>query len=41
MGSIGLCNPSSIADFEFNASVSITPPLIHANFSAAVLSDQR
>ena len=28
MGGLGLCDPSSIADFEFEASVSITSPLI-------------
>ena len=46
MGGLGLCDPSSIADFEFEASVSITSPLIqeiiqqHTKFSAAVLGDQ-
>ena len=46
MGGLGLCDPSSIADFEFDASVSITSPLIHdiiqqrTKFSAEVLSDQ-
>ena len=42
---LGLCSPSSIADFEFDASISITLPLIQiiqqrTEFSAAVLSDQ-
>ena len=47
MGGLGLCDPSSIADFEFEASVSITSPLIQeiiqqrTKFSAAVLGDQR
>ena len=47
MGGLGLCDPSSIADFEFDASVSITSPLIHdiiqqrTKFSVEVLSDQR
>ena len=47
MGGLGLCDPSSVADFEFEASVSITSPLIqeiiqqHTKFSAAVLGDQR
>ena len=41
-----VCNPSGIADFELNTSVSITSPLIQiiqqrTKFSAAVLSDQR
>ena len=47
MGGLGLCDPSGIADFEFEASVSITSPLIQeiiqqcTKFSAAVLGDQR
>ena len=47
MGGLGLCNPSSIADFEFEASVSIASPLIqeiiqqHTKFSATILGDQR
>ena len=47
MGGHGLCDPSSIADFEFEASVSIASPLIQeiiqqrTKFSAAVLGDQR
>ena len=46
MGGLGLCDPSSVADFEFEASVSITSPLIQEiiqqrkKFSAAVLGDQ-
>ena len=47
MGGLGLCDPSGIAGFEFEASISITSPLIQESiqqrtkFSAAVLGDQR
>ena len=47
MGGLGLCDPSNIADFEFEASVSITSPLVQeiiqqrTKFSAAILGDLR
>ena len=46
LGGLGLCDPSTIADFEFNSSVSVTSPLIHeiiqqcTHFSATVFRDQ-
>jgi len=47
MGDLRLCDPSSIADFEFDTYVSIISPLIHdiiqqrTKFSVEVLCDQR
>ena len=47
MEDLRLCDPSSIADFEFDAYVSIISPLIHdiiqqcTKFSVEVLCDQR
>ena len=46
-GGLGLCDPTTTADFEFNSSVLVASPLIHeiiqqcTHFSATVLSDQR
>ena len=46
MGGLGLCNPSTIADFEYTSSVSVTSSLIHEIiqqrmcFSATVFSAQ-
>ena len=47
MGGLGLCDPSTVADFEFNSSVLVTSPLIHeiiqqrTHFSATVSIEQR